>query len=118
MTGPWFVRIYGWLALGMMLLWCLGGAGIYGSPLPTFHGKDLIKLVAILIAGPVLSFVAALYATKSPATAMVCLLVGAVVAALVLILGFSSADYPLLTALVISGPMLWGAYCLLPREGN
>ena len=114
MTGLRFVRVYGWVAMSGMLLWCIGGAGIYGSPLASFHGVDLLKLTIILLAGPTTAFIAALIAGLMPGVAMGCLLGGAFVAAIVLVLGYRSADNPLLLASLISGPMLWGAYCMLP----
>jgi hypothetical protein len=54
---PWLLPARFTLALGVVVflgaaLWCLGGAGIYGSPLAGMSGDELIRVWAFLILGP------------------------------------------------------------------
>src|SRR5262245_46484483 len=56
--GVWAARskrislILGVLLFGGAGLWCLGGAGIYGSPLAEMQGEELTRVWVFLVAGP------------------------------------------------------------------
>src|SRR5581483_6076923 len=48
------------------VLWCLGGAGIYGSPLAGMQGEELTRIWVFLLAGPFSALPAALLARWYP----------------------------------------------------
>lgn len=47
-------------------LWCVGGAGMYGSPLAGISGKELVKVWAFLLVGPLSILPAAILAIHRP----------------------------------------------------
>lgn len=63
-------------------LWCLAGAGMYGSPLVGMSGRDLAKIIAFFLMGPLLVLPACILARSLPKPAGLLLLVTAVVSGL------------------------------------
>ena len=47
-------------------LWCVAGAGIYGSPLDNMHGDELRLVLAFLLIGPFLFLAASLLMLARP----------------------------------------------------
>ena len=58
--------VLGILELTGAVLWCIAGAGIYGSPLVGMSGGELMKVLAFLLAGPVSVLPAAMLARYRP----------------------------------------------------
>jgi hypothetical protein len=59
------------LSLGILeligaALWCVAGAGIYGSPLAGMDREELLKVSAFLLAGPLSVLPAAILARNQP----------------------------------------------------
>ncbi len=67
------------------LLWCLAGAGLYGSPLSIFHGcREFYFIVAFLLLGPLLFLLSAFLVWWNPARTSQLLMVGGTTSAVCL----------------------------------
>lgn len=67
-------RGLGFLTLILTMIWCLAGAGIYGSPLDSFHGGDFVLLILLLLISPLSILPAGMVGAKRPRLAGVLLL--------------------------------------------
>ena len=77
--------VFGVLVGLAALLWCVAGAGIYGSPLAALYGcREFNFLVAFLIFGPFLSLFAAVYVWFHPAGTSWLLLGGGAISSVVI----------------------------------
>jgi hypothetical protein len=106
--SPWLTRLA--LALGILELlgaglWCVGGAGIYGSPLVGMSADELTKVWAFLLVGPFSVLPAALAMWWNSRLGTAWLVVAGVLSGCLGTL-FLSTDAGVFPILLVSLPML------------
>lgn len=106
----------GLLTLGGAL-WCLGGAGIYGSPLVGMQREELTRVWAFLLAGPFSALPAALLTQWYPKVGAAWFLLGGICSA-GLAVTFLGTDAGMVPLLMVSLPMFAvGAWLFLAAKG-
>jgi hypothetical protein len=97
--------IYG-IAAGLVGgLWCVAGAGMYGSPLALVNGNELLLYVGFLIVGPALSLLGGLVSLSHPRIASRILLLGGCLSACLSMMVITT-DAHVIPLLIITVPML------------
>jgi hypothetical protein len=86
-------------------LWCLGGAGIYGSPLAGMQGEERTRVWAFLLTGPFSALPAGILTRWYPKVGAVWFLLGGICSAC-LAVTFLGTDAGLVPLLVVSVPMV------------
>lgn len=99
-----FYLIFGIVEFLVAALWCLAGAGIYGSPLAIFRGQELMHVLAFLSAGPFSVLPAAILALWQPRWGAIWLIVGGLISA-ALAVPYFSTDASVLPLILASLPM-------------
>ena len=86
-------------------LWCLAGAGIYGSPLGSMSGLELAHVWAFLLIGPFSAFLAGIISPWKPRGAAIWLIGGGLVSG-ALAVPFIPTDALIMPLVFVSLPML------------
>lgn len=86
-------------------LWCLAGAGIYGSPLADLRGPERTHVLAFLVAGPFSALPAVILALWKPRGGAAWLVAGGLVSG-VLAVPYFSTDAGVFPLMLTSLPML------------
>jgi hypothetical protein len=97
--------IFGVVEFLAAALWCLAGAGIYGSPLAILRGGELARALAFLIAGPFSALPAVVLALWRPRLGALWLIAGGAVSA-VLALPYLTTHASVFPMALASLPML------------
>ncbi|KAF0240678.1 MAG: hypothetical protein FD180_4813 [Planctomycetota bacterium] len=71
----------GGLGVAGVALWCVAGAGIYGSPLAEMSDREMFHVAIFMLAGPLLILPATFVARHQPLLGSLALLAGAVTSA-------------------------------------
>lgn len=96
--------IFGTVETLSAALWCVAGAGFYGSPLAGMSNRELIHVWAFLLSGPFSVLPAVLIARRKPRWGAAWLLIGGLVSG-VLAIPYLSTDASLLPLVLVSIPM-------------
>jgi hypothetical protein len=110
------------LLIGGMLsagaaLWCLAGAGIYGSPLVGMRAEELILVFIFLLIGPFSALPAAIVGRQQPKLAGTWLILGGLISGGVAV-NFFWTDAGIFPLLLVSLPMVLLGRWLLATAGK
>lgn len=110
-TVKTFCLIFGTVEALGAALWCVAGAGIYGSPLTLMRGREMAQIWAFLITGPFLALPAAIIVLWRPSRGAAWMISGGLVSGIVAI-PFLNTDAHILPLALVSLPMLFGGLWL------
>ncbi|HMP59603.1 MAG TPA: hypothetical protein PKD86_09640 [Gemmatales bacterium] len=111
-----FCLIFGVVEALGAALWCLVGAGIYGSPLAILQGQELTHVLAFLIAGPFSALPASIVVLWRPRWGAAWLIAGGIASG-ALAIPYLSTDAHILPLALVSFPMLVVGLWLI-RDSN
>jgi hypothetical protein len=113
-----FCLIFGTVETFLGILWCLAGAGIYGSPLGFEHGLELAYLLGVLFTGPLSALPAAIVVLWKPRAGAIWLIVGAIASGILALASLTTGSHIAPIPGVFSLPMLVVGLWLLRRIGR
>lgn len=99
------------------VLWCVAGAGMYGSPLPGLSPRFLASVLAFLAAGPCSAFLASVLALSAPRGGAAWFLGGGLLSGL-LAVPLLGTDAGVLPLALVSLPMAFAGLWLLWEAGR
>ena len=111
------VLLFGTVEFIGAALWCIAGAGIYGSPLPSFEGLELVNVWAFLIVGPGSALAAGALTQWRPRWGAIWLIAAGLVAGL-LALPFIPTDAGVIPLLLSPIPMIAAGVAVLLTHKN
>jgi len=104
-SGRTFGLIFGVVEALGAALWCLAGAGIYGSPIAGMQGPELAQVGAFLLTGPLSAFAASIVLFWRPRWGAAWLVAGGLASG-ALAVHYFSTDAQILPLAIVSVPML------------